>query len=261
MSPGPAATASTRRTTDDVTCVACGCLCDNLSVTVQGRDVVETQNACERQGPLWFRSGWDASAPRGGGGREVGRGRRGTRACDRDPGRVAVARRLRTGGDGQRDRGGRPGTRGIARHPVRDRPVGRRTGPGRRVSERGSGLRDAGRGEGPHDVVVFWGSDTIPDAPRRLDGARPTAGAVCSRGKGGADARRVGRGDDRDGRGRRSLRSTVAWPPRPVHSRAEHRPEHRLWRNWLSSTRCEAMFVRFLKKHAIAPSPGFRIVY
>ena len=41
------------RETSDVTCLACGCLCDDLSVAVLGRAVVEVRNGCP-VGRAWF---------------------------------------------------------------------------------------------------------------------------------------------------------------------------------------------------------------
>lgn len=45
--PGP------RRVVEDVTCLLCGCLCDDLTVVVEDDSVVEVRNACEA-GRRWF---------------------------------------------------------------------------------------------------------------------------------------------------------------------------------------------------------------
>ena len=38
---------------ENATCVACGCLCDDLALRVEGGRVVEARHACER-GAAWF---------------------------------------------------------------------------------------------------------------------------------------------------------------------------------------------------------------
>src|SRR5512144_2925600 len=38
---------------EDVTCTACGCLCDDLSLVVEGGRIVEARNACAL-GRNWF---------------------------------------------------------------------------------------------------------------------------------------------------------------------------------------------------------------
>jgi ABC-type lipoprotein export system ATPase subunit len=47
MPPEPA------RTVSDVTCLACGCLCDDIVATVAGGRIIAAANACER-GRAWF---------------------------------------------------------------------------------------------------------------------------------------------------------------------------------------------------------------
>src|SRR5262245_24652003 len=56
--PGDDRPAPPRRTTDAVACLACGCLCDDLVVTVEGRAVVEARNTCAA-GREWFRLAGD----------------------------------------------------------------------------------------------------------------------------------------------------------------------------------------------------------
>jgi formylmethanofuran dehydrogenase subunit B len=56
--PGDDRPSPRRRTTDAVACLACGCLCDDLVVTVEGRAVVEARNACAA-GREWFRLAGD----------------------------------------------------------------------------------------------------------------------------------------------------------------------------------------------------------
>ena len=43
------------KTIRDYTCLGCGCLCDDLVVTVADGAVVEVENACPQAGPDWIR--------------------------------------------------------------------------------------------------------------------------------------------------------------------------------------------------------------
>lgn len=52
--PSPPDDPEAPKTTEAVTCLGCGCLCDDIAVTVQGAKIVEVRNVCEL-GQAWFR--------------------------------------------------------------------------------------------------------------------------------------------------------------------------------------------------------------
>jgi len=48
-----------RRLIEDAVCPGCGCLCDDLTLVVEGDRIVETQGGCSR-GKVWFEEGHDS---------------------------------------------------------------------------------------------------------------------------------------------------------------------------------------------------------
>ena len=43
---------------EGVTCLGCGCLCDDIALTVESGRIVQARNACEAIGQVWFQSAW-----------------------------------------------------------------------------------------------------------------------------------------------------------------------------------------------------------
>ena len=202
-SPAPSEprTTSTRRSVEDVTCLACGCLCDDLTVTVEGGLVVEVGSACE-VGRSWFfsESGREPAIAASIEGQPVST----EEAIDRavrmlGEARAPVVFGLTRTVTETRTRGAWPG--GPSRCAGRSRSVRDGPGPGLRGYP-GQGRVTATLGEVKNraDLVVFWGADPRPDAPSALGALLGRAeGPVRSRGASGQDGRRGRCREDRHG--------------------------------------------------------------
>ena len=186
-------TSAPRRTVADVTCLACGCLCDDLAVTVgSGSESVEVRFGL-RDGRDWFLA--------------RGRGRPAVEAAvEGRP--VETAEAIETGGRDPR-RGEGAGHLGFDRDDDRDGPRGARTGGRRRGAGGPRPLRDVDLGrvaafqdqgrvsatlgevKNRADLVIFWGVDPLTTHPRHWErySVEPR-GTVRAGRTGGTDGRR-----------------------------------------------------------------------
>jgi formylmethanofuran dehydrogenase subunit B len=165
------------RTTDDVACTACGCVCDDLSVTADGGRLLQTVRACPLAEAWYARVAAPPAAPRA-----AIRGRPVllAEAVEHAAAVLAAARRplvyglSRSSTDGQReavalaDRLGAvidtTASQGHAPALVALQDVGESTCTLGEVKQRA-------------DLVVFWGSDPVESHPRHLERySRPAGG-------------------------------------------------------------------------------------
>ncbi len=186
MNDEPAIAPTPTSVVEHSTCLACGCLCDDIRVVVEGGQVVEAGNACPI-GRAWF------LAPRPGEGRPVasidgqaaGRGR-GDRPGGRDPPSGEGPGDLGPDGDHDRGRQGGPGDRRSDRGRRGPRRVVRVDGKARRLPEGRPSLRLAGRGQGSRRRRRVLGSRPARHPP-------PALGTLLGRARGSFHPRRTSR--------------------------------------------------------------------
>ena len=172
-SPGPTPPASggpaNASVVEDVTCLGCGCLCDDIALTVAGGRITEARNACEigaaGSSPTGRRTGWTAATIDG---RVADRGEALDRAAE-ILGRAkapVVLGLTRTSTE----------TVGVA-VAIADR-IGAVMGLGRAgeaisrtlaVQRVGKVSASLGEVKNRADVVVFWGVDPVVTHPRHFE--------------------------------------------------------------------------------------------
>ena len=157
------------RKTTDVTCLACGCLCDDLTVVVDGGAVVEVENACP-VGLAWFEAACRSSdAPEA---MIEGAATTTREAVERAADLLSRARRpvvfglTRTVTETVRDAVGL--AERLKAVVVLDR-VGSEIGKAAAFQRQGRVSATLGEVKNRSDVVVFWGANPVETHPRHWD--------------------------------------------------------------------------------------------
>ena len=155
-------------TVDNVACTVCGCVCDDLRVTVKGGRVTRAEGACFLAEP-WFLAQETRRPPAA---RIDGEPAPLEAALDRaaeilrqsrSPLVYAVAQEHR--GAAGRRRPGRPHRRRHRHHRVaRATPP-----PSWRVQDAGESVCTLGEVKNRADLVIFWGSDPVESHPRHFE--------------------------------------------------------------------------------------------